>query len=403
MRVSTQIIFDQNMKSMSQQQSAFMKVGNQLATGRRVVNISDDPQAASRAVNVQQSKATTQQMLDARVSARNNLSQQESVLNGLGDMITRSKTLLVQASNGAMSELDKASIAAELEGLYEAMIGQANVTDGVGRFLFAGQKDDSAPVVKIDGRALFVADIVPREQFIDDNRKMTVRDTAERVFAAAPGSTTYHVKVDSANQGTLVVNSTNVLDTSNPQFGEKFTVAFADDGAGGLTYSITTAAGEQATGAFNAGDAIEFGGLRFATSGTPSAGDSFTAGRAAEMDPNLFRTMEDVIQQLRQPLETDEQRAAQRNVLSESMRELDHMLDNILTRRASVGSRLNELDTLDLVGNNRLLAYEQTLSDLVDLDYVKAASDYSMRMIGLQAAQKTFVDIKGMNLFDYLR
>ena len=50
---------------------------------------------------------------------------------------------------------------------------------------------------------------------------MTVRDTAERVFAAAPGSTTYHVKVDSANQGTLVVNSTNVLDTSNPQFGEK--------------------------------------------------------------------------------------------------------------------------------------------------------------------------------------
>ncbi|MCL4410822.1 MAG: flagellar hook-associated protein FlgL [Gammaproteobacteria bacterium] len=403
MRVSTQIIFDQNMKSMSQQQSAFMKVGNQLATGRRVVNISDDPQAASRAVNVQQSKATTQQMLDARVSARNNLSQQESVLNGLGDMITRSKTLLVQASNGAMSELDKASIAAELEGLYEAMIGQANVTDGVGRFLFAGQKDDSAPVVKIDGRAQFVADIVPREQFIDDNRKMTVRDTAERVFAAAPGSTTYHVKVDSANQGTLVVNSTNVLDTSNPQFGEKFTVAFADDGAGGLTYSITTAAGEQATGAFNAGDAIEFGGLRFATSGTPSAGDSFTAGRAAEMDPNLFRTMEDVIQQLRQPLETDEQRAAQRNVLSESMRELDHMLDNILTRRASVGSRLNELDTLDLVGNNRLLAYEQTLSDLVDLDYVKAASDYSMRMIGLQAAQKTFVDIKGMNLFDYLR
>lgn len=403
MRVSTQIIFDQNMKSMSQQQSAFMKVGNQLATGRRVVNISDDPQAASRAVNVQQSKATTQQMLDSRVSARNNLSQQESVLNGLGDMITRSKTLLVQASNGAMSPLDKASVAAELEGLYEAMIGQANVTDGVGRFLFAGQKDDSAPVVKIDGRAQFVADIVPREQFIDDNRKMTVRDTAERVFAAAPGSTSYHVKVASDNQGTLVVNSTNVLDTSNPEFGEKFTVAFADDGAGGLTYSITTSAGEVATGAFTEGDAIEYAGLRFATSGTPSAGDSFTAGRAAEMDPNLFRTMEDVIQQLRQPLETDEQRAAQRNVLSESMRELDHMLDNILTRRASVGSRLNELDTLDLVGNNRLLAYEQTLSDLVDLDYVKAASDYSMRMIGLQAAQKTFVDIKGMNLFDYLR
>ena len=81
---------------------------------------------------------------------------------------------------------------------------------------------------------------------------------------------------------------------------------------------------------------------------TPSAGDSFTAGRAAEMDPNLFRTMEDVIQQLRQPLETDEQRAAQRNVLSESMRELDHMLDNILTRRASVGFTLERARHLGL-------------------------------------------------------
>ena len=39
------LFLTKNMKSMSQQQSAFMKVGNQLATGRRVVNISDDPQA----------------------------------------------------------------------------------------------------------------------------------------------------------------------------------------------------------------------------------------------------------------------------------------------------------------------------------------------------------------------
>jgi len=67
-----------------------------------------------------------------------------------------------------------------------------------------------------------------------------------------------------------------------------------------------------------------------------------------------------------------------------------------------VGARLNELDVVDAVGSNRMLNYEQTLSDLVDLDYAQAISDYSLRQVGLQAAQKTFADMRGMSLFNYL-
>ena len=84
------------------------------------------------------------------------------------------------------------------------------------------------------------------------------------------------------------------------------------------------------------------------------------------------------------------------------MREFDNGMDNVLTTRAEVGARLNELDALDTIGGNRTLAYEQTLSDLVDLDYVEAASQYSVRMVGLQAAQKAFVDMKDLSLFNFL-
>jgi flagellar hook-associated protein 3 FlgL len=85
------------------------------------------------------------------------------------------------------------------------------------------------------------------------------------------------------------------------------------------------------------------------------------------------------------------------------MRELDNSLDNILSERASFGAKLNELDLVDLVGGNRDLNYDQTLSDLVDLDYGEAVTDYSLKQVGLQAAQKAFVDIQGLSLFDYLR
>ena len=112
--------------------------------------------------------------------------------------------------------------------------------------------------------------------------------------------------------------------------------------------------------------------------------------------------MEAAIRVLETPAETASEKAALRNTLNTSMRDLDNALDNVLTVRASAGARLNELDVIDAVGSNRMLNYEQTLSDLVDLDYAAAISEYSLRQIGLQAAQRAFVDVKGMSLFDYM-
>jgi flagellar hook-associated protein 3 FlgL len=71
--------------------------------------------------------------------------------------------------------------------------------------------------------------------------------------------------------------------------------------------------------------------------------------------------------------------------------------------RASVGSRLNELDVVDKVAGNRQLNYAQTKSDLVDLDYTSAISEYSLRSVGHQPAQKAFVTKKQKNLFDLLK
>ncbi|BBI58853.1 hypothetical protein HSBAA_01590 [Vreelandella sulfidaeris] len=78
MRISTVTMFEQSTASMNRQQSDLMKVSQQIASGRRVVNPSDDPQAASRAVGVDQAKAVTEQYSDARVSARNSLHRQKA-------------------------------------------------------------------------------------------------------------------------------------------------------------------------------------------------------------------------------------------------------------------------------------------------------------------------------------
>lgn len=413
MRVSTVTMFEQSVSSMNRQQNDFMKIGQQLASGRRVVNPSDDPQAASRAVGVDQSKAVTQQHMDARVSARNSLSQEESILNSVSDAIASAKTLMIQASSDTLSDVDRESISSELRGIYETVIGQANATDGNGRYLFGGYQDNSPPYVRAeDGSVNYVGDNNVREQRIDSSRLMPVADNGNKIFASVPSGAKYITEMGD-NQGSVMVSGPTVVDSSSDGYGQQYRIEFSGDGED-ATYTVETF--DTATQAwvaldpaedyqdvdYVAGEQIRFGGLSLTLSGEPAEGDSFTLGRATEMEPNLFKTFENALAVLEQPAETPQEKAALRNTLNTSMRELDNSLDNVLTVRASVGARLNEIDVVDSVGGNRMLNYEQTLSDLVDLDYAEAISEYSLRQVGLQAAQKAFVDIQGMSLFDRL-
>ncbi|WP_404298397.1 flagellar hook-associated protein FlgL [Halomonas sp.] len=310
MRVSTVTMFEQSTNALNRQQGEFLKVGQQIASGRRVVNPSDDPQASSRAVAVSQAKAVTEQYADSRISARNSLSQVESVLNSVSDAIASAKTLLIQGANDTLSDADRESVAAELNGIYQTLIGQANATDGNGRYLFGGYKDDVPPFQEIiAGVITYEGDTNVRQQRVDATRLMEVSENGSTIF-------------------------------------------------------------------------------------------SFEDSEGNEV--KLFETLENALGALSDP-DNPDPGFDFRETINASMRELDASLDNVLTRRASVGARLNELDVVDSVAGNRMLNYEQTLSDLVDLDYAEAISEYSLRQVGLQAAQKAFVDIKSLSLFDYLR
>ncbi len=70
--------------------------------------------------------------------------------------------------------------------------------------------------------------------------------------------------------------------------------------------------------------------------------------------------------------------------------------------QSSVGTRLQTLDALSDNATALDIQYQQTLSDLVDLDFVRAISDFTREQVSLEAAQKSFVAISGLSLFKYL-
>ncbi|MEX1198434.1 MAG: flagellar hook-associated protein FlgL [Pseudohongiellaceae bacterium] len=398
MRISTVTIFEQGVSSMHRQQNNFMETGQQIASGRRVVRPSDDPQAAAQAVGVSRSRAVTEQYMDARVSARNSLSQEESVLASVADGISSAKTLLIQGASDTLSDADRSSVASELKGIRETLLGQANATDGNGRYLFGGYENGSAPFLKdATGAIQYTGDANALELRIDASRQMPVADNGETVFQSVPGGTGYVAEAGDGNTGSARFTGPGTLDPSDPDHGSAFTIDFSVT-AGTTEYSVNGGALQ----AYQAGDPIEFGGLSLTVEGSPEDGDSIAVAPAQQMNTDLFATLNKAIDVLDTPNQTDADRARLHNTLSTAMRELDNSLDNVLTTRASVGARLNELDTVDSVAEQRLLNYDQALSDLVDLDYVEAISDYSRRQIGLEAAQKSFADISRLSLFRHI-
>lgn len=406
MRISTVTMFEQSTASMNRQQSELMKVSQQIASGRRVVNPSDDPQAASRAVGVDQAKAVTQQYSDSRVSARNSIAQTESIVNSVSDAITRAKELLIQASSDTLSSADRESVSSELKGVYETLIGQANATDGSGRYLFGGYKDNAPPFAKTaEGNVTYNGDANVRKQQVDGSRQMPVTENGKTIFQSVASSASYIAKAETGNTGNVTFAGPTAKNVSDENYGESFTIQFAESGDD-FTFSVTGPGGEELAAGDYTGDSqlIEFGGLSITLNGTPANGDEISVAKAgsAEQPADLFKTMEAAIRVLEKPAESPAEKAALRNTLNTSMRELDNALDNVLTVRASAGARLNELDVIDSVGSNRMMNYTQTLSDLVDLDYAEAISEYSLRQVGMQAAQKAFVDIKGLSLFNYM-
>lgn len=404
MRVSTTMMFERSVASMNRQQSEFLDVGEQIASGKRVVRPSDDPQAAAQALGVSQSLATNSQQSDSRVTARNALSQEESVLDSVTDALTRAKELMVQAGNGTLSDADRESMASELEGVYEALLGQANSTDGNGNYLFAGYQDSAAPFVKnADGAVEYSGSDSVRQQKVGPSRLMEVGDTGGDVFQSVASGAGYLAEAGGDNAGTLTFTGPSIADTSDAGYGDGYTVSFDAD-ATPTTYTVTNSDGDEVVSAaeYQSGQAIEFGGVRLTLEGEPETGDTIEVGKAADMDPDIFTTFENMLSALQNPLDSDEDKAAFANTLATSSRQMDNALDNVLTVRASVGSRLNELDTLDTVGSDREIAYTQTQSDLIDLDYNTAVSDYVLRQVGLQAAQKAFVELQGTSLFEMM-
>lgn len=118
---------------------------------------------------------------------------------------------------------------------------------------------------------------------------------------------------------------------------------------------------------------------------------------------NVFTTLKDIVTLLNTPITNAATQTAFTNGLSTAIGNLQGTVDNVLNVRTAIGTKINELDALDVAGTDRDLQYSQSLSDLQDLDYTAALTDLAKQQTIIEAAQKSFVTTTSLSLFDFMR
>ena len=407
MRISTQSFYEQSRTAMGAQQSNLLRVQQQLGAGTKIMAPSDDPLGATRALAVSQSIALSAQYAASRAQAAHNLTLEETTLQSVTSVLQNIKTSVIEAGNGTMSDADRATIATTLQSNLDQLQGLANTDDGNGQFLFAGFKSASAPFVRqADGRISYAGDQGQRLMQVDVSRQMAGTDDGRNIFQTVQSGAGYVSAADITNTGSGVFGSTSVSNAADPNFGQDFVISFPVGTP--VTYQVDTATTPPVSvvGAtvYSAGSPISFGGLQISISGTPAVGDQFSVSTARDAGTDMFAAIADVITALKKPVGNAGPAAQAQllNALSTGNRKITNAHDNVLTVRASVGSRLQELDALAVTGDSRTLYDKNYLSDLQDLDYSSAMAEFYQRQTALQASQQTFVKIQQIALFNYL-
>lgn len=418
MRISSGMIFDSGVASMQKQTASLLHTQQQVASGQRMLAPSDDPVAASRALEVEQSSSINSQHLENQKAANESVSLAETRLVSIGDLIQNVRTLAVQGGNAPLSGRDRSSIAAELRQRFDELIGLANSTDGAGQYQFSGYMGTTKPFSgTVAAGVTYAGDDGQRLMQVSTSRQIAMSDSGNDVFMRIrSGNGTFATAAATANAGSGIIDAGAVLNPASwsagsiPATGLK--IVFSVVGTT-TTYDIQDAATSTslltAPLAYVPGQAIPLVkttapaadyGSQVVISGQPANGDSFTVLPSSSQ--SLFSTIANLITALETPISASSGNTLLVNRIGSALTNLDQANDNVLRVRASIGSRMNELDSLGKAGEDLGLQYQQVLSRLQDVDYAAAITELTQQQSYLEAAQKSFLKVSDLSLFNYV-
>lgn len=381
---------------------------NQISTNLSFTTPSQNPVAAGAVNNYDQALAQAKQYDTNANSAQTSLSTEDSTLSQVQTSLQSLRDIALQANSGALSDSDRAGLAAQATQIQAGLVSLANTQDGNGQYIFGGFATQTQPFSQsASGSVTYNGDQGQRQAQIAAGQYVAVADNGDAVFnQIKTGNGTFTATAGAGNKGAGVLGTTTV---SNPAAydGKPFSIQFAAVPATGTvanTYSIVNAAGVTVssgayTGAAN-GQAIAYDGLQVTLSGQPAIGDTFSV--APSTNQSIFTTVQNLITALQGSGTTSASNAQLSNSIAGAVNNIDQALNQSSNVRAGVGARLNSITAQLSVSSSQQIQLQTSISSLQSLDYASAITKLDEQTTTLQASMQAYTITQGLSLFKYL-
>ena len=151
-----------------------------------------------------------------RTNALSTLGLVESVFEGVTSNLQDVRRLAVNAGNPTLSNADRQSLATELRGRFDALVGFANATDGTGKFLFSGFQGSTKPFSQTDLTVQYNGDQGQRLNQVSATRQLAVSDSGSNIFERIKnGNGVFTTAANATNNGAGIIDTGTVTNPAS--------------------------------------------------------------------------------------------------------------------------------------------------------------------------------------------
>jgi len=388
---------------MQQSQQTLATATQQLSTGLRVNQLSDDPGASANMVASLESSANVDQYTSNVDSV---LPRMQAADSAISSIVTSLNTAITLGTSGASSTMltgNKQSIASEVQGILNSVISQAN-TQFNGVYVFGGSETTTPPFVAAsetyNSSQGSVGSPLATTTGLTAGSVTTVSDatTGETMtYTAQSGDTiaTLQAKILSAvSDGTLsagtsaTINANGQLSISSNNTSNGIVVSSNDTVLGTMAADSSTAVA----------DAYAYVGN--SSVNTVQVGDSLNVAtnlpgsQLLMSGSNVIGSLTNLIKQLQTG--SDEQ-------IGSATHAINTALNNVGQQRVSLDSTISQLNSQDSYLSQEKITLTSQQTSLVGINMATAASNLSLAQLNNNAVLAAAAKALPQSLLDYLR
>ena len=143
-RISDQLSSNLLLEQLRTNQSALLKIEQEISTGRRVIVPSDDAPASARAIDLQRLLERKAQVTTNLQTNQSYLSATDSALASVSDLMNEARGVALSASGSTITDDQRATAAQQIDSILQQLVNTAN-SQFNGRYLFAGSHTGVQP------------------------------------------------------------------------------------------------------------------------------------------------------------------------------------------------------------------------------------------------------------------